>query len=564
MIKIQESIPRKLSGKTSFFVTFNYKPEIVEALKEFQPAVYHKKDQVWEIGATELSGMLDSLVYLDDIDLTLLPDEGLGIGQHELTQQEIDSFKIKPFKHQIEAINYGLRNPTGKWLLLDGMGLGKTAESMYLAETLHNRHLLEHCLVICGVDNLRQQWKSEIQRFSNLSAVILGEYKTKSGKSRYRTIAERCKQLQEPIDEFFIIVNAATVGYDQFVDAFKKTKNKIGMVILDEAHRFATKSSNRGSNLLKLDTPYELALSGTLVTNSPISCYVPLSWTGNDHATLTNYKGQYCNFGGFNDAQIIGYKNLKLLREEIDGCSLRRTFDQVRGDMPSKTIDYEIVEMSDEQEKFYDNVKNGVKEEVDKVDLKTGNLLALTTRLRQATSAPSVLTSETIDSSKVVRAVQLAEDLLESGEKVIIFSTFIEPTTVLADRLSRYNPLLATGSVDDDLVQRNIKEFRESPDKNLLICTMSKAGTGYSMPECHYAIFIDTPYTYALFSQAVDRIYRITSDQPIFVKVLITKDTIDERVREIIERKKDLQDFLIDGKPSQELISELRDIILNL
>ena len=102
------------------------------------------------------------------------------------------------------------------------MGLGKTSESMYLAETLHNRGLLEHCLVICGVDSLRTNWKSEIKKFSNLPAVVLGEYVTRTGKSRYKTIAERCKQLIEPIDEFFIIVNAATVGYDQFVEAFSK------------------------------------------------------------------------------------------------------------------------------------------------------------------------------------------------------------------------------------------------------------------------------------------------------------------------------------------------------
>ena len=446
------------------------------------------------------------------------------------------------------------------------MGLGKTSESMYLAETLHNRGLLEHCLVICGVDSLRTNWKSEIKKFSNLPAVVLGEYVTRTGKSRYKTIAERCKQLIEPIDEFFIIVNAATVGYDQFVEAFSKSKNKIDMIILDEAHRFATKTSNRGANLLKLKAKYKLAMTGTLITNSPISCYVPLSWTENDHATLTNYKAQYCTFGGFNDSQIVGYKNLKLLQEEIASCSLRRTFDQVRGDMPKKTVEYEIVEMSEDQEKFYEAVKNGVKEEVDKVELKSGNLLALTTRLRQATSAPSVLTSENIESSKVTRAVQIAEDLLESGEKVVIFSTFIEPTEVLAAKLSRFHPLLATGKVDDDIAQKNITEFRESKDKNLLLCTTAKAGTGYSFPECHYSVFLDTPWTYALFAQCCDRIYRITSDQPVYIKVLVNKDTIDERVKNIIETKRDLGDFLVDGKEtiSSKLQDEMRQILLEL
>lgn len=100
---------------------------------------------------------------------------------------------------------------------------------------------------------------------------------TKSGKSRYLSVGDRCEQLKKPIDEFFIIVNAATVGFDQFVAAFKKSENKIDMIVLDECHRFATKTSNRGSNLLKLDARYKVAMTGTLIVNSPISAYVPLS-----------------------------------------------------------------------------------------------------------------------------------------------------------------------------------------------------------------------------------------------------------------------------------------------
>ena len=116
----------------------------------------------------------------------------------------------------------------------------------------------------------------------------MGEYITKSGRSRYRPVGDRCEQLKKPISEFFIIVNAATVGFDSFVEAFRKSQNDIGMIVLDECHRFATKTSNRGSNLLKLDAEYKVAMTGTLIVNSPISAYVPLSWTGNDKATLTN------------------------------------------------------------------------------------------------------------------------------------------------------------------------------------------------------------------------------------------------------------------------------------
>jgi SNF2 family DNA or RNA helicase len=69
---------------------------------------------------------------------------------------EIDQFRFTPFEHQIEGINFGLDPKHTKWLLLDSMGLGKTNEIIWYAETLKRRGIIDHCLIICGVDSLRQ------------------------------------------------------------------------------------------------------------------------------------------------------------------------------------------------------------------------------------------------------------------------------------------------------------------------------------------------------------------------------------------------------------------------
>lgn len=339
------------------------------------------------------------------------------------------------------------------------------------------------------------------------------------------------------------------------------------MIVVDECHCCSNSSSSQGHNLLKLDAKYKVAMTGSLITNNPESCYLPLKWINKDSSTLTNFRSLYCTYGGFGGHQVIGYRNLDLLKEELDSCALRRTFEQVRGDMPKKSVEFEIIEMDDKHRKLYEAVRDGVKEEVDKVELNTGNLLALTTRLRQATAAPSLLTTESISSSKVDRAIEIIEDILSQGEKLVVFSTFIEPCEVLMQRLSKYKPLLATGSISDDLVQRNIENFRNSKDFNLLIGTHGKLSTGYSMPECHYSLMIDFPWTYYAFAQSCDRIYRITSDQPVFIKALVCADTIDERVKEIVENKKDLQDYLVDGKEnaiSDSLKNEMKNILLNL
>lgn len=142
------------------------------------------------------------MTFLDNIQLILLPEteENSNPGVFDLTQAEIDQFKFKPFKHQIEGINFLLKQ--GKSLLLDAPGLGKSLEMMYYAETLKRRGLIEHCLLITGIAGLRQQWKSEIQKFSTESAIVLGERVNRNGKIVYDSVKERAEQLKHKIDEF--------------------------------------------------------------------------------------------------------------------------------------------------------------------------------------------------------------------------------------------------------------------------------------------------------------------------------------------------------------------------
>lgn len=339
------------------------------------------------------------------------------------------------------------------------------------------------------------------------------------------------------------------------------------MIAVDECHCFATKSSLQGGNLLKLKAEYEIAATGTPITNSPISIYLPLSWIDVDHSTLTGYKSLYCEFGGFKDSQVIGYKNLDLLKDEIDHNSLRRTLDQVRDDMPKKVITTELIEMDDRHRKFYEAVKNGVKEEVDKVELNTSNLLALTTRLRQAATDPGILTSEEIESSKISRAVELIETLVSQKEKVVVLSSFKEPVYKLAKKLEKYKPLINTGDQSDAEISNNMDKFQNDPNYLIFIGTHSKCGTGITLNAASYMICLDELWTAAKNNQSFDRIYRVNNTRPAFITILICKGTIDERVHDVSARKQELSDYMIDGKDGaisqslrNDMISALRDL----
>ena len=100
---------------------------------------------------------------------------------------------------------------------------------------------------------------------------------SKKGKVSYVPVDQRAKQLLEPIEEFFVVVNVATLRSDKVVEAFKKSKNKFGLIAVDEAHKISNKSSQQGANLLKLNSPYKIAATGTPIVNSPLSAYLLLS-----------------------------------------------------------------------------------------------------------------------------------------------------------------------------------------------------------------------------------------------------------------------------------------------
>ena len=132
------------------------------------------------------------------------------------------------------------------------------------------------------------------------------------------------------------------------------------------------------------------------------------------------------------------------------------------------------------------------------------------------------------------------------------------------EELKDCNPLLCTGDVKDNVIAKNIDDFQTNYHNKVMCATVSKMGTGITLTRASYAIFIDTPWTAAQAQQCEDRIYRIGSENPVFIYYLWTKDTIDERVKEILEDKEAIADFIVDDKISKKSIENLKKYILDL
>lgn len=321
------------------------------------------------------------------------------------------------------------------------------------------------------------------------------------------------------------------------------------MIVLDEAHKCKNQSSISSKNLLKLKAKRKIALTGTLIMNVPENSYVSLKWTDNIRSNFTNFKKFFNVYGGFGGVQVIGYKNLDILKNIISNCSLRRKKDEVL-DLPDKIYQIDYVEMKKEQQDLYDKVSEGIISELNLLDHTPTIIeeLTINMRLRQITAFPGILSTEVNQSAKLDRLEELVEEIVSQGDKVLVFNTFVGACIEEFNRLERFGPLICTGNQEEEEINYNKKLFEEDNSKKVMIATWQKMGAGHTLTSANYCIFVDTPWTDADFKQAADRVYRIGQNKKVTIITLVTKDTYDERVQEIIEKKEVLSNYLIDNE----------------
>ena len=553
MIKLEEKQTKKLPGKTSIFVGFEYKAELVDVMHQVPNAIFHKKDKVWETPLTELSKLITFLHNYDDIDLIMLKDKPK---QKDKVYSLLD-YKTTPYDYQIEGVQFGLNHD--KCLILDQPGLGKTLQCIYIAQERYAKGEIEHCLIVCGLNTLKFNWKKEIEQHSDLSVKILGERINRKGRLVVDGVDTRLQQLKEPIEEFFVITNIETLRDDRILKELNKGANKYDMVVADEIHKMNNVTSAQGKNFSKLKSKYKIGLTGTFLVNSPLDAYMALKWVDIDRSTATNFKYFYSVYGGRFGNELIGYKNLEILKDQLSDISIRRTKDILN--LPEKNYIHELLEMDDKQSKFYNNIVEGIIEEVDKVSIDKNNVLALTTRLRQSTSDPSILTTENIKSAKIIRAKELVQEIISQGEKVIVYTTFKQPLYTLAEELKKYKPLVCTGDTKEEEVWKRVDKFQTDNEHYLMLATIQKMGTGITLTRASYVIFIDSAWTRADNEQAEDRIHRIGAKKPCFYYYLWTKDTYDENVRALVDKKDALSTYINDDELTLDKMETLKKYV---
>lgn len=566
MIKIKIDNPDKLASnvliKKSAFVSFDYDGRIVDFIKKMGTRIYNPDNRTWEMPINNIVSLCNKF---EDIEIII---EGFYEDLHKIElENDIPkniAFKTKPFPHQLDGIRFGLNHD--RFLLCDDQGLGKTLQIIDLVECLGEK--VKKALIICGVNSLKYNWREEVSKHSNEKGYVLGTRYRKNGKEYLGSTKDKINDLSNLPDNKYIITNIETLRlgakkigkykYDfPIANKIKELCNDgtIGLIAFDECHRAKDSTSLQGKAMLEISAPHMIAMSGTPLMNSPIDLYFPIKWLGYENHSLFEFKRHYCRLGGYNDAEILGYKNLDELRSLVDQIMLRRLKTEVL-DLPDKIEKLEYVEMSSKQSKLYLEIQENTKTLIHQIRM-SNNPLSMLLRLRQVTGWCGIIDESIQESAKMQRMVELVEDIAANNQKAIIFSNWTSITEVAVKLLSKYNPAYITGDVKQEERMNEVDRFQNDERCKVIIGTIGAMGTGLTLTSAQNVIFLDEPWTKALKDQAEDRAHRIGTKGTVSIITLMCKDTIDDRIHDLIEKKGKMSDAIIDGKLSLEDINFL-------
>lgn len=555
-IKITIGPSKKLIGESAF-IQFDYDKQLVSFMTIFEERYYHPKEKIWEIQSNELIALIKQFRRNHSFHITYKKEAGKQ--KSELRAIPADySWKLKPFEHQIQAVRFALTHP--RYLLADEQGLGKT-KSCIDAETIR---VLQggggKCLILCGVNGSKWNWKKEVQNNSCFTARVLGEQKKKNGVEYVGSTEDKVVDLLNA-QEHFLITNMESLRNERFLSQlhFLIKNNKIGTIIFDEIHRCGNPQSQQGKGLLSLTAPNMVAISGTPILNHPLDAFAVLKWLGKETHSMTAFKKHYCILGGFGGNEILGYKNMGELRNRIKEIELRRLKVDCL-DLPPKIHTDEFVEMGQKQKQIYQEVLMELRANIDKIKM-SPNPLTMMLRLRQATGYTGILSSAIQESIKYERAEQIIEEVVENGGKCLVFSNWTEVLNPFYKRLERYNPALMTGEIKKDVESQKTK-FQKDDSCKVCVGTIGFMGTSHTLTAANTVIFLDEPWNKGTKEQAEDRAYRIGTRGTVNIITLRCKGTIDEKIAQILDTKGMYADFLVDGIKATGNRAELVDFLL--
>jgi SWI/SNF-related matrix-associated actin-dependent regulator of chromatin subfamily A-like protein 1 len=439
-----------------------------------------------------------------------------------------------PLEHQKEAIKSLVENK--KFILADDMGLGKTTSTIIAALETGAKKIL----IICPA-SLKINWQREIENYSDKPTSIIEGKKWEDGD--------------------FIIINYDIIK--NFHDEKKKSdsvllKTKFDLVIIDEAHYIQNKQAQRTKliNDFVSNVDRLWLLTGTPITSRPINyfnllnlieCPVAKNWMA--------YVKRYCNGFQFQAGRrkiwnVSGASNLEELRDRTAPLVLRRLKENVL-DLPDKIITPVYLRL---KSKEYEALMGEYYDWYDK----NGESDSLTLQFTKLTKVRQVIAEE-----KVASTIEICENIVEQGKKVIVFTNFTKTLEMILEHFGK-KAVRLDGQMSQKERQMSVDRFQNEEDVMVFVGNIKAAGVGITLTAGEAVVMNDLSFLPSDHSQAEDRSYRYGQKNNVLVYYPIFDNTVEGIIYDILKKKKDIFETVMGDKVDNgDYVQEILELINN-
>jgi len=565
--------------------------DIVTVLGSLLNAKYHKG--YWTISFFDFYEFKKKLDKLNlNGDRTITKEASKALDQFGDQLDAVDGLKTGIYNGEIESIEFST-NPyidqyTGINFLtsrqsagiFDECGIGKSLQILYASKILIDKGEVKNTLVFCP-NSVKSTWQNEIQKHTDYSFTV---------------IPNGTKEVLESIDFYkiestqFLICHFDCLGVSKKITAessrgkeYKKQVYPVleamleldfDQVVIDEAHQLKNEDAKRTQavfeiveNLRKKKEGFRVVLAtGTPVSESPMDGRAALRFLAPDLVPAKNkfqkhfivMKDRKSRDGRRFWREVVGYKNLRELKELIESVSIRRLKSDIRG-MPEKVFQKRDVFLIGAQRTLYNAVKKDIYKELSKKPSKklaVKTVMEKTIRLRQILNHPEIVEEKGKSAKYAELDLVLEEVLADSSSKVVIWTEFVTAVELLHERYAnKYGAVKLYGKTSSEELADLSQTFDEC-DEQVVIAIPKKGGTGIDfLSRARTAIYVEKPYSLIEYRQSIDRIHRRAKEEPktevdrikaspatvIFLEVA---DSIDQMVTDILKRKEDVSDAI--------------------
>ncbi len=430
-------------------------------------------------------------------------------------------------------------------ILADDMGLGKTLQVIAMLESKKMS-----VSIVVAPASLLLNWQDEIHKFAPAMkcCVIHG------------TRFEREELISNAKNYDVIITSYDYIRRD--VDMYKNIE--FHYIVLDEAQYIKNQKTKNAISVKQLHGKYRLALTGTPIENSLAEL-----WSIFDFL-MSGYLFSYRYFQQNYEYPIVKEKDDESqvkLKNLITPFVLRRTKKEVLKELPDKIENTITVPFNEEEKKVYfanlAQVSSELQQQLDIDKVNKIEILAMLTKLRQICCEPRIVYEEFKEkSSKMQACLDIIENYKENNKKILVFSSFTTVLGLLEEELKEkgIKYFVLTGSVDKVKRRQLVHEF-QNDDTTVFLISLKAGGTGLNLTAAEGVIHFDPWWNMSVQNQATDRVHRIGQKNVVQVFKLIMEDSIEQKIAELQQQKKDLADAFVEGNEGSLASMSTNDLL---